>query len=226
MRKRKNVIIGLIASLLLVFSTTANALDIDAVFNLANSTTANAPTVNSSQDWTLDLTAGDVIAFDVFVSNGAEDVVQAVFASLVTDSTQMTFLGGAFSNILTEATCVGFFCSPATLTPGIAKPVSKPNDPQTLGTGTTEWIQAVAHTNPTGANGAGPDSAVLLAYQYAGAGGFDLVNIDAAITAGDAVAGAGSVSVSGSVINVPEPGTALLMGLGLFGLGAAGRRKS
>ncbi len=223
---REKLIIGLIASSLLVFSTTANALDIDAVFNLANSTTANAPTVNGAQDWTLDLTAGDVIAFDVFVTNAPADVVQAVFASLVTDSTQMSFLGGAFNNILTEETCVGFLCSPATLAPGIGAPISKPNDPLSAGTGTTEWIQAVAHTNPGGANGAGPDVAVLLAYQYIGAGGGDLVNIDAAITAGDAVAGAGSVSVSGSVINVPEPGTALLMGLGLFGLGAAGSRKS
>lgn len=224
---RENVIIGLIASSLLVFSTTANALNIDAVLSLANSTTANAPTVNSDQDWTLDLTPGDVIALSVTVTNAAADSIQAIFASLVTDSTQMSFLGGAFTDILTEATCVGFLCSPATLAAGIPSPVSKPNDPDTLGTGDAEWIQAVAHVNVTGAAGVGPDSAVLLAYSYTGVGGSDFVSIAAALTLGDAVAGAGGTATfSGSVINVPEPGTALLMGLGLFGLGAAGRRKS
>ena len=139
----------------------------------------------------------------------------------------MSFLGGgATFNILTEASCVGFLCSPATLSPIVGQPFSKPNDPESLGTGTTEWVQAVAHTNPLGVNGAGPDQAVILAYEYIGAGGSDFVSIAAALTSGDAIVGAGSVSFSGSVINVPEPGTALLMGLGLFGLGAAGRRKS
>lgn len=68
--------------------------------------------------------------------------------------------------------------------------------------------------------GQGPDSAVLLAYQYIGPGGFDRVDITAAITAGDAVAGVvGPIDFTSAVVNVPEPGTAIFIGLGLLGLG-------
>ena len=107
----------------------------------------------------------------------------------------------------------------------------KPNSPFAQATGTQDWIQAVAHANVNGTTGTGPDNAVLLAFQYNGPGGFDLVDVAVALTAGDVIGTTGGqvftgpVTLTGAVANVPEPGTALLMGLGLLGLGAAGRRR-
>ena len=209
-------------------ATSASALDIDVEFNLGNSLIANAVTVDAANAITVVLTNGDVFAFDVIVSNAPMDTVTALFTSLVTDVTQLAFAGGAFSNILTEATCTGFLCSPATLAPGIGAPISKPNDPESAGTGVTEWIQATAHTNPTGANGAGPDMAVLLAYTYIGAGGSEEITIGAAITAGDASAGVvDPINFSGATINVPEPGmlAASLASLASVALIAGARRR-
>jgi hypothetical protein len=63
----------------------------------------------------------------------------------------------------------------------------------------------------------------------AGATGFTRLDFDLVQTDGDvpfAEGGAQSLSINNAVINVPEPGTALLMGLGLTGLAAAGRRQS
>ncbi len=209
-------------------ATSASALDIDVEFNLGNSSIANAVTVDAANAITVVLTNGDVFAFDVIVSNAPMETVTAIFASLVTDVTQLTFAGGAYMDILTEATCMGFLCSPATLASGLPSPISKPNDPESLGTGVTEWIQALAHVNVTGASGAGPDNAILLAYTYIGAGGSEEITIGAAVTAGDAIAGiAGTANFSGATINVPEPGTlaASLVSLASVALIAIGRRR-
>ena len=40
-----------------------------------------------------------------------------------------------------------------TLAPGMGAPIAKPNDPNSLATGTTQWIQALAHTNVSGTTG-------------------------------------------------------------------------
>lgn len=214
---RIGAIIIVTASILLA-STSATALSISAEFNLANSVFANPVTLNNANEITVDLTPGDVIALNVVLSNPTADLITAIFASLVVDKTELTFLGGAYSNVLTEATCTGFMCSPATLAPSIPSPIQKINDPNSLGTGTLEWFQAVAHTNVTGAAGTGPDSAVLLAFQYAGLGS-ESVFIEAATTAGDASASLSRpIEFTSALINVPEPGTAMLFGLGLLAL--------
>jgi hypothetical protein len=209
----------LMALVLLFVSTSANALSISAEFNLANSVFANPVTLDNANEISVDLTTGDVIALDVVLANPSADLIKAIFASLTVDRTTLWFLGGAFSNALTEASCTGSMCSPATLTAGIPSPIQKPSNPSSLGSGTTDWIQAVAHTNVDGTSGVGPDSAVLLAFQYMGLGGFEPVDIIATFTAGDATAGiVGPIEFRSALINVPEPGTGLLVGLGLLGL--------
>ena len=57
-------------------------------------------------------------------------------------------------------------------------------------------------------------------------GANDTITFDIGLTDGDAIAGASVINFNSAVINVPEPGTALLMGLGLAGLAGAGRRKN
>jgi len=99
---------------------------------------------------------GDVLAIHRVVGNVPADLVTAISTSPIIDSTKLSVLGGAFNNILAEASCAGFLCSPATLPPGIGAPIAKPNDPNSLATGTTPWIQAVAHTNVSGTTGQGP----------------------------------------------------------------------
>lgn len=100
---RIGAIIIVTASILLA-STSATALSISAEFNLANSVFANPVTLNNANEITVDLTPGDVIALNVVLSNPTADLITAIFASLVVDETELTFLGGAYSNVLTEAT--------------------------------------------------------------------------------------------------------------------------
>ncbi len=212
-------------ALLSSMSIPANALTISAEFDLGNSSIANPVTAINPNKIALDLTTGDVIALEVIVENEQRDLVTAIFATLETDDLQLSFLGGAFYDILTEDSCVGSPCTPAALRAGIAAPIGK-MDAGSNATGTTDWTQAIAHVNPAGAMGAGPDRAVLLAYQYRGLGGFERVDIVARLTAGDAVAGdVGQVDFRSAAINVPEPTTGLLLGLGMLGLGRTRRSR-
>ncbi len=229
---RKNVILSVIASALLVMSTTAaSALDISAVFNLGASNFANGvQTVNSPQDIVVDLTAGDVVAFDIVVTNTPQDTIESLFASLIVDQTQVSLLGGGFQDILVGS-CTGFLCTPPALSSGIAQPINKPNSPASLGAGDEQWIQVLAHTAQGGTDGTAPNNGLTVGLTI-GVDGFQRIDFGIGATPGDAIAGpggspfTGTVNFSGAVINVPEPGTALLMGLGLFGLGVAGRRRS
>lgn len=206
-------------------SATAHGLSFSAEFNLANSVIANPVTVNVANRIALDLTPGDIFALNVIVENVPGDTLTAVFASLVVDGTQLQFLGGAYSDILIEESCTGPMCSPAALSPGIPSPIAKPSQPFHLATGTSYWIQAIAHTNVNGASGTGPDSGLILAFQYAGLGGYAPLEFATALTAGDAIGGnvTSPINFSGAYINVPEPGVAILLGLGLAAMSASKR---
>ncbi len=227
-------IFGLTASLALALSAgSATALNLEVGFFLTSSVFANPVTVNSlgslsGQPVDIDvvLTPGDRIVLEVWVENDDEEDLSAIFASLVTDFTQVRFQSGGYSEILQES---GAPMSPS-LAPGPPAPFDKPNNPTSLLTGLENWVQAVAHTNAAGTTGRGPDIAAFLIYNYVGMGS-EVVDLTIALTAGDALATVGGLPLAGAidfqsaVIHVPEPGTMLLVGLGLLGLGALRQRR-
>jgi len=231
---RKNVLISLIAGMALMVSGAASALTLDARINTG---AGSAPIVSGDggQTATGVLTAGDVIGIEIFVDNPTADIVTAIFSTLTWDGTQVAFLGGGFTGSILTGTCAGFSCVAPSLGPGIGAPTLKPLSPFGQATGDTDWLQVLAHTNPGGTSGAGPDQVtVTMGFQVlAGGAGTGEVAFGMIIEPNsDTVAGAGGgaflgpINLAGAVVNpIPEPGTALLMGLGLMGLGAAGRRK-
>ncbi|HIM00185.1 MAG TPA: PEP-CTERM sorting domain-containing protein [Myxococcales bacterium] len=79
---------------------------------------------------------------------------------------------------------------------------------------------------PIAGSRAGTDLVVRLTFQIVGAGD-GVAEITNANLLGDTGAqGDTSAFGTGVAVAIPEPGTALLMGLGLLGLAGAGRRKA
>jgi hypothetical protein len=231
---RKNVLITLIVGMSLAISGAASALDLTARINTG---AGSQPLVSGDGGATATgaLAPGNIIGVEIFVDNAAQDVISAIFATLTWDGTQVAFLGGGFTGPILTGTCTGFSCVAPVLSPGIGAPLLKPLSPFGQATGDTDWLQVFAHTNVDGTNGAGPNQVtVTMGFQILpGVGAGDELAFGMIIEPNsDVVAGAmggaflGDINLSGAVINpIPEPGTALLMGLGLMGLGAAGRRK-
>ena len=101
--------------------------------------------------------------------------------------------------------------------------------------GTTDITTPTAATGTSYANGtASPGVLATLVFHVVGAGdgiGEIFLNFDSnrgnTFTDGTLADVSGSVALGGTPINVitPEPSTALLVGLGLIGLGVAGRRR-
>ncbi len=234
----KSSIFGLIASTVLLFGAGgASALNLEVGIFLASSTFANSVTTNSVGDLsglpnniTVSLTPGDVIALGFYVENNDGEDISAIFTSLVSDSTLIAFSsGGYYSGVLLEAGAM----APPSLSPGPPAPAEKPNSPKAQNTGTTSWVQAMAHTNAAGTTGAGPDVAGFATYTYTGTAGMTAVDLEIAVTAGDglAIVGGGPlvgfVNFSDAGINVPEPGTlaASMVSLGSVALVAFVRRR-
>lgn len=230
----RNLVTRLIITLAFgsLMAVAASALDLDADLNGTNSVVANGLTIDGNGNGTADLTNGDTLAIEIFVSNLPQDDITAIFASLVYDSDKLNFLGGAFTEVLIEASCTGFLCTPARLTGGIPNPIRKPNSPFALMTGTEDWIQALAHANVGGTTGAGGESGVLLAFSVIGNLGTAPLTIGTALTQGDVVGTTGGAEFGGPVtfddvvINAPEPSAlaASMASLGSLALVAYRRR--
>jgi hypothetical protein len=228
MRNRLTLIAAIAASLFVV-STTASAVDVTA--NVAGVFTDNTFTTldpsfdgTDPQNATADLAAGQGIIISIDIANPTGVNVDAIFTTLIVDDAQVTFLGGS---AVPDVLLGGTIFAPTSLT-RVAQPGIKGNSPG----GANTWVQATAFAAQGGTDGTGPDlAAVQLFFVVNGASGSDTVDFILGLTEGDALNGAAgdltdASTLIGATINVPEPGTALLMGLGLIGLASAGRRRA
>ena len=93
----------------------------------------------------------------------------------------------------------------------------------------------VSLTNGTGAGNVGVAQMATLVFDVTGTSGFAFINLSQT-SPGNVIGQPGGLSTTGTLLGgigggaggvniIPEPTTALLVGMGLVGLGFAGRRK-
>lgn len=225
---RRNIVIGLIMSLsLLITATTASALTIDVnITHILDSTFASKGSIDPSGDEaSAALAAGDVIGVEIIVANPTADLVTDVSGTIIFQGDQLLFSvanggfgGTSISEILIDQPA-GDPPPPPTSLVRIAQPSLKIGQPGTEGMAGDVWLQATAFAG-VGTAGTGPDQASLLFFAVL-AGGLSVTQFDFDFvqTAGDSINTTGTVTINNAfVTNIPEPGTALLLGLGLAGL--------
>jgi hypothetical protein len=162
----------------------------------------------------------------VLVDNTGGESLETIGASIVFQGDQTQFVGGIIpGSILQEA---GFGGSSLA---NIGSGAIKGNSPNAQGVAGDVWLQALAYGSAGGVDGTGTQTAdIQLLFIVTGGTGSSQILFSLGFTAGDVITAPGgalvATSFSDAVVNVPEPGTALLMGLGLAGLAAVGRRKS
>ncbi len=229
---RKNVILGLVTAVLVVFgAASANALALDATIggiftDSSMATPVGDLIIDAEGNASATLVAGQAILVNINIDNTVGDAIETIGATLTIQGNQVQFVGGIIpSGILQEGGFGGASLS------NIGSGAIKGNTPNQPGDAGDVWVQALAYGTPGGVDGTGTlvDNLQLL-FIVTGASGSDLVDLVFGLTAGDVITAPGGASIatpfSSAVVNVPEPGTALLMGLGLAGLAGAGRRKS
>jgi hypothetical protein len=162
---------------------------------------------------TITAAVGDFIEISLTVSNPGADSVESLFTFVNVDLGVVNTANAAAAPILAE----GFGGS----TLGTLAGYGDQAVGQAPGT-----LVGLAHGSTSGTSeAAGPDLATVIRFQVVGTGTFQLSQS----LSGNSVINGGADAPDlgpGYLVVVPEPGTALLMGLGLAGLAAAGRREA
>ncbi|HIF94833.1 MAG: PEP-CTERM sorting domain-containing protein [Myxococcales bacterium] len=168
--------------------------------------------------------------FDVDINvtwDGAGGALGGIFTSHTWDSSQLSLIGadstlgapGMFEtrpNIFAGSSFAPVMGRFGTIAAGVA------GDDLSASARTVQY----GSVTPIAGSRAGTDLVVRLTFQIVGAGD-GVAEITNANLLGDTGAqGDTSAFGTGVAVAIPEPGTALLMGLGLLGLAGAGRRKA
>ena len=169
------------------------------------------------------LDVGDTFNVDVSVAWDEQSVLTGIFTSAGWDPSILSLTGSTTAPFLLFGPGAQGFLGK------VVDPSVFPGDPA----GTIRTAQFVAASGQSASLGfAGTVLISTLTFQVVGVPAGLTTDIDVVLNAGDICLGAGGFECAGidfatagtSVSIIPEPGTALLMGLGLVGLGYAGRR--
>jgi hypothetical protein len=184
-------------------------------------TSAGAVNIFFGAPTATELNPGDVFSITLRMDTEGDTQINAVGVSVFADPSLFAFVSG------TSPGQILFNTSTFEGVPRISQPFTLESDPE----GLVRAASFVAAT-PSGVGSANQLLATLT-FQAVGPGTMTLQSLFAQ---GDNIAsnsvglidipGAVTFQESAAITVVPEPGTALLMGLGLAGLAAAGRRRS
>ncbi len=227
--RSRTLLATLLAMVCLFGSIPANALTLDAnVLGIFESLDTNMgvfvdPVVGATIDpdgdmATAPLAAGQFILIGIEVSNLAAEAITAMFTTLIVQGDQIS---GSLGARLPPTMLKGPGPSGQSLV-NINSGDIKSSQPGGFGHPGDVWIQAPSYALQTGANGTGPDTLEILFVVGSAVAIGDFVTFEMGFTAGDSISGASSITFNSAAIQViPQPGTALLMGLGLIGLSAS-----
>ena len=224
---RSKLILGLITATLVVFgSFSASALSLNAnVFGIFTDSSFSTPVADAVIDGegnaTATLSPGNGVIISIDVANPNADTMTTMFSTLTVNGAQVAAVLGA-SLPPTMLKGPGFLDKAMS---DVGTGGIKGNTPAQPGEAGELWIQGTGYALEAGAIGTGPDQ-ILLLIVLGDVGGNDFVPFVMGVTSGDSILTPSTLTFDGATINVPEPGTALLMGLGLAGLAGAGRRRS
>jgi hypothetical protein len=181
------------------------------------------------------LVVGDVVTIDVTLRSDGSSVFGLGVSAVGYDTSVATFTSGSVPANVLNAICVG----PGTCFGGLANTTGSAfettaNSPNLPEVQLFNGVSTVA-VNGTGTNDQGVSTGVAGDAQFqivfsAAGPGTTTISLGANSAYGDDVVGTGGAVGSSTnasvtlIVPVPEPGTALLMGLGLAGLASAGRR--
>lgn len=219
---------ALIASLVFLSTSVASAV----VTYTATATVTSGNPLNA-------LVIGDVVTVDVTIRSDGEGTLGIGGAATGHDNTILTFNSGVANEELFFENCIptyGCFNGQTNLAAGTGTGVLQENTNNPLGPEvqfvTIASLSAFVETgaqDPGVADGTLGAAQVQLVFEATAPGSVQLT-LGALADFGDGVilpGGGVGVSINDTldITVVPEPGTALLMGLGLAGLAAAGRRE-
>lgn len=196
----------------------------------------SASTAFASATWTVTATAtggdlnamtiGDTLTLDIKLETNVPGEMIAIAGSVNNYDTGVVSVNSGASTV--AAHLLFAFIIPGTGSfNGVANLESGVADTSNQGAGQEDTFLSILGTSGAGGDGTAESAQFQIVYNVIGAGTTTL-RIGTFADYADAFSGASDNVVNNTAVTitvVPEPGTALLMGLGLAGLAAAGRRE-